>query len=362
MKIAIIGAGASGLALAGLCATKYDVYVFERLSSPGRKILASGNGRCNMSNLNMDERFYNHKDFVKRLYDSIPKEKIYDYFDSLGILTKADNEGRIYPYSNSSQTVLDALLNKCQNVHFNYNYLVKNIRYNKKWYINDFNFGFDHLFITSGSIAGIDKQKQDGVYSYLSFLEFTNMYPALCGFKLKENVKAISGVRVKALVKLIKNDKEIYSEAGEVIFKDDGISGIVIMNVEEIYLENYISNANFKISLDFCQDININDLKKYSLEGILPLKLARYLKNFNDIKNLEFNILSPYDYNNAQVINGGISLDMINDELEYINNKTLHFAGEVLDINGRCGGYNLHFAFASALKNFEVLNNENKNK
>ncbi len=362
MKIAIIGAGASGLALAGLCAENYDVYVFERLALPGRKILASGNGRCNMSNLNMNEDFYNHKDFIKRLYSSIPKEKVYDFFDRLGILTKADNEGRIYPYSNSSQTVLDALLNKCKNVHFNYNYLVKNIKYTNKWYINDFNLGFDHLFITSGSIAGIDKQKQNGVYSYLNFLKFTKLYPSLCGLKLKENVKAISGVRVKALVKLIKNNKETYSEAGEVIFKDDGISGIVIMNIEEIYLENYEKNAKFKISLDFCPDFSLQDLNKYKLDGILPIKLARYLQNFKETKNLEFNILSPYDYNNAQVINGGISLDMINDNLEYLDNKTLHFAGEVLDINGRCGGYNLHFAFATALKNFEVLNNENKNK
>lgn len=361
MKIAIIGAGASGLALAGLLADRHEVYVFERLDRPGRKLLASGNGRCNMSNLNMNENFYNHKGFVKKLYDDIPKDKVYDFFDKLGILTKADNEGRIYPYSNSSQTVLDALLNKCKNVCFNYNYLVKSIKFNNKWFINDFKPGFDHLFITSGSIAGMEKSKQDGVYSYLDFLKFTKLSPALCGFRLKENVKAISGVRVKALVKLLKNDKEIYAEAGEVIFKDDGISGIVIMNVEEIYLENYEKNANFKISLDFCPDFSLNDLKKYQLEGILPLKLARYLKHFSDTKNLEFNIYLPYDYNNAQVINGGISLDMVNDNLEYINNKTLHFAGEVLDINGRCGGYNLHFAFASALKNFEVLNNENKN-
>ncbi|UKI49591.1 MAG: NAD(P)/FAD-dependent oxidoreductase [Clostridium sp.] len=130
-----------------------------------------------MSNLNMNEDFYNHKDFIKRLYSSIPKEKVYDFFDRLGILTKADNEGRIYPYSNSSQTVLDALLNKMQkNVHFNYNYLVKNIKYTNKWYINDFNLGFDHLFITSGSIAGIDKQKAE--WSIFLF-EFFEIYKAI---------------------------------------------------------------------------------------------------------------------------------------------------------------------------------------
>lgn len=366
MKIAIIGAGASGLVSTALLSKEHEVFLFERNDKPGRKILASGNGKANISNIHMEPSNYNHPAFVEEVFKQVPPTEVYDLFGKIGLFTYEDAEGRIYPYSLSSQSVLDCLLKHCQNADIQYSFNVNKIHFDGKWHIEGVSYAFDHLIVASGSIAGIIPKKQNGIYNYLSAYKMTRLKPALCGFRILNPLKDLSGLRVKAFATLLRNGKKIYQEYGEVIFKNDGISGIVIMNLEAIYTRDD-SEAFYEISLNMLPNISDEALKKYSIDGIVHPKLVNYLKNYSKedalakLRNFRLSIIGNYDFPEAQVVDGGISLDSVCMDLTAKDNNTIHFGGEVLDINGKCGGYNLHFAFACGILNWKVISDACKN-
>lgn len=352
MKIAIIGAGASGLFLANLLEQNNIKYTIFDDGKIGRKILASGNGRCNISNLNLDKKYY-HNNRLASILINKHKERLFNEFNRLNIYTKADNEGRLYPLSESSLSVLNALTKNIKlnvvNLHVN-----KISKKNNKYYLNDYNEAFDYVAIGIGSPSSY-KQMLD--YSILESLDlkFNKFKPSLTGFKLKENVKAISGVRAKATVSLLENNKLVHKEDGEIIFKDDGISGICIMNLSSYY--NYTKEKNIKLI------VSLVDKKYDSYITVLNPKLLDYVnKNNLDPMRLEFNIKSTYDFEFSQVSNGGIDLSSLNDNLSLKSDNHIFFMGEVIDCDGLCGGFNLSFAFLSAIEVSEVLINEISNK
>ncbi len=352
MNVAIIGAGASGLFLANLLEKNNIKYKIFDDGKIGRKILASGNGKCNISNINLDKKYYHNNELANYLINK-HKNELFNEFKRLNIYTKIDNEGRMYPISESSLSILNALtLNinmNIVNIHVN-----KIIKKSNKYYLNDYNEGFDFVAIGIGSPSGY-KNKID--YKILnSFdLKFNEFKPSLSGFKLKENVKAISGVRAKGHVSLIENNKLIHEEDGEIIFKDDGISGICIMNLSSYY--NYTSMKNIKLK------ISLVDKKYDSYITVLNPKLLEYV-NKNNLNPMEliFNIKSTYDFEFSQVSNGGIDLSSLNNNLSLKSDNHIFFMGEVIDVDGICGGFNLSFAFLSALEVSEVLINEVSNK
>lgn len=352
MKIAIIGAGASGLLLAGLLSQNnidYDIYNNGKV---GSKLLASGNGRCNISNENIDKKYYHNSPF----YDLIlPYHKdLLDYFSNIGIYTFTDDEGRMYPYSESSQSVLNAFLEQIDKAIIDCK--IKIIKKtNDKYILNDNNIKYDKIVLATGSMASLLKNKQIGYNDYLKSLnvKISNLYPSLCGFVLKDSVKEISGVRCKALVSLYNNKKLIHKEKGEVIFKNEGISGICIMNLSSYYshLEN---KDNSYIELDLAPNLNYQNLV-----CILNPKLLIYVKKNNiNIHKFKLNILSTYPFENAQVISGGIVYEEFNKNLSLKKDNNIYATGELLDIDGICGGYNLTSAFCSALVVFRSIKNE----
>ncbi len=361
MKIGIIGGGALGLALAKILDVKKISYeLFER-SLVGRKILASGNGKANIGNINVYNDCYN---------DSFGYELVKDYhkqlmifFKEIGLVTKLDEEGRIYPYSESSQSVLNCLMPNPKNIIENFP--INSIsQINGKYYLNDVRGPFDYLVICTGSKASFIKKKQDGFNSYLSYLNLSMKedYPSLVGFKLESNFNKLNGVRVKCNAKLIKDDRVLYSEAGEAIIKADGISGICIMNLSSRYAR-LSDKSNCYISLDLIPDLDITIFDKKQLVGLFNPKLVDYLNNYSVseinklIKDFKFKITGVYDYEFAQVVSGGITLDNIDKDLRLKNHPNIFVGGEVLDIDGVCGGYNLMFAFSCALKIGDVLCN-----
>ena len=140
----------------------------------------------------------------------------------------------------------------------------------------------------------------------------------------------------------------MYQEEGEILFKDDGLSGIVMLNISSM-INRLKDKNNIKIVLDLA-NTNKKINKDQYIEYVSP-KIADYLLANNlDIQNLTFTFKDFYDYQIAEVSHGGLSLSEINDSLESKKEKGLYFTGEVLDIDGMCGGYNLMFAFASAEK------------
>ncbi|MGM9971857.1 MAG: NAD(P)/FAD-dependent oxidoreductase [Anaeroplasmataceae bacterium] len=356
MKIAIVGCGAGALLLSSKLKNA-NITIFERNKKIGSKLLASGNGKCNLLNINATCDNYNNKEFVSKLITSYPPRVVLNEFHKLGLITKIDDEGRVYPHSESSQAVLNILLDNIK-AKIITDYTVKSItKVNGKYKINDYNELFDYLVLDTGSKASLKEEYQNIPYDYLSSLNIgvTKLYPSLVGFKTNMNIASLSGLRCKTNVKLYVDNMLIHEEKGEVIFKNDGLSGIVIMNMSSYYQNTNKRNAY--ITLDLLYPYNESDI--LNIKGAIhPLLYNYYLKNnmkLRDLKEFKINITDTYDFLNAQVVSGGVKLSLINDDLRLVSDDHIFLMGEMLDINGVCGGYNLLFAFMCALKIYDCL-------
>ena len=361
MKVAIIGGGACGLLLANILEKHHISYELFEKSLVGRKILASGNGKANIGNKIVKEDVYNHPfgySLVKE-YQS----QLFKVWEELGLHTKTDEEGRIYPYSESSLSVLECLMKRP--LHIVENFPITSIhKLNNKYYLNEVRGPFDYVVISTGSIASFIPKKQQGFYDFLSSLnlKMNTLKPSLVGFKLDCNFKKLNGVRLKCKVSLVQNKEVVYSESGEVILKLDGISGICVMNLSSRYarLEN---KSGCSICLDLLPDMDIQISSYEDLISLVHPKLVEYFKSYSFeevnelLHQLSFPIVDVYDFEFAQVVSGGISLDEITEQMNLKKDSHIYIGGELLDIDGMCGGYNLMFAFCSALKIGEELCN-----
>lgn len=363
MKLVIIGGGASGLMLASILRSKnadLDITIVEKLEHIGKKILMTGNGKCNLSNKNIKEACFNNE-FGFNIASSFDVEK---YFNELGLLTYSDSEGRIYPVSNVSNSVLDTLRESIKDVEvltsFNVTRIVKK---DNIYVISNDKFKSIEADIVVMATGGKTYYKENNSYIMSSMLSHrvTQLRPTLTSLKVSENLASIENLRAKVNAKLIANNNIIYEDNGEVLFKKDGLSGIVIFQLSSIIARN--PYLKYSIELDLLPQVSeedlINHLTKYSsMTGLFAKMINQYvLKNSKSnspidiaytIKHLRFNVLESVDFKNAQVTSGGISVKELKDTLESKYNDNLYFLGEVIDVDAICGGYNLHFAFASA--------------
>ncbi len=370
MKVGIIGGGASGLFLANYLSRlnlNIDITIFERNKSLARKVLASGNGKCNFSNFKAIPSDYNNHAFMEKLFKSCPKDELINYFSSLGLMFYFDDEGRMYPITNSSQTIVDLLTSDLKRTKIELNYVVNKVEVkNDKTYID--NVYYDIVVLASGSNASIDLSKVDSTYSYLKplNLKFVPTHPSLVGFKSNlKNINILKGYRSKSIVSMYQESNLVFKEFGEVIFKEDGVSGIVLMNASHYYEEHD------KIYLNLLPNIEINEFKfkassrkkinsniEYFLSGLIHPTLINYLKKENildidkiveRLTNFDVKVVSTYSMKEAQVSKGGIDISEIDDNFKIKKYTNIYALGELLDINGVCGGYNLMFAFTTAL-------------
>ena len=369
MKIIIIGAGASGL-VAGINYKRNhrsdDVLIIEQLTTPLKKLLASGNGKCNLGNENIDFSLYNNPEFAKSVIEW------YDYksfFSSISIETKTMGD-LAYPVSESAVSVKEAMLNCAKKLGISINNDEKLVDYCVKDHIevttNKSKYLADKLYF-AGGLKSSPKLGSDG--SVLDILlkhgyKAKSPQPGLSPLFTKEKTKSIDGIRVKARVSLIENNKLIHTEDGEVLFKEHGLSGIVIFNIMSLIARNI--GKEHKIYLDLLPDFSEEYLKKYRnshkfselLLAFLNPKISSYLqerfknedKIFVSIKNLEFIFDKSYGFDFSQVSVGGINVNEVNESLMSKRERNVYIIGELLDIDGPCGGYNLTWAFASAIK------------
>lgn len=361
MKIAIVGGGVCGLTLANILEKHHIPYELFEKSLIGRKLLASGNGKANIGNVSITLDKYNHP-FGYKIVNKY-HQSLLDFFKEIGLYTKIDEEGRIYPYSESSLSVLNCLMKRP--LHILENYPIESIsKMNQKYYLNDVRGPFDYVILTTGSYASFIPKKQEGFYHYLSNLnlKMTPLFPSLVGFKLECNFQRLNGVRLKCKASLVQNQVCIYQESGEVILKKDGISGICILNLSSYYA-HLKDKTNCEIILDLLPDQEIKLTSKEDLIGLVHPKLVDYFSAFSleeiqrMLHHFAFPVLGVYDYEFAQVVSGGISLEEIQDNLSLCKDPHIFVGGELLDIDGVCGGYNLMFAFCCALKIGEELCN-----
>lgn len=359
-RIAIIGAGASGLFLAKKLSGKRDVevVVFEKNKQAGTKLRASGGGKCNLFNTYVDSDCYNNAEFAEKLLQKVTPVRLLQEFEEMGLRMMADEEGRVYPLSQFSQTVLDVLTeNISSNVRMEMEHEVRKITsQDGKWLVEDDPVPFDKVVFASGTPANMIPRNRKDYNDYLKDFNITvNAFqPSLVGFVIKDYPKKLSGCRVKVIASLYQGEKLIHSEPGEVTFKDDGISGIVILNLSAYY-NRLKDKKDCFVELNFLYanpdyDVQAHLRKYHSLRGLLHPKLnALYEREPFDVKKFKMEIEGLYDLAFAQVCHGGIALDEVDDRFALKKYPGIYVTGEMLDLDGICGGYNLFFAFASAL-------------
>ena len=359
-RIAIIGAGAAGLFAAKKLSECADtqVFVFEKSNKVGIKLRASGGGRANIFNTNIQPEHYNNANFMQSVLARVSSETVRNEFTRIGLRLTVDEEGRVYPATLFAATVVDTLLNN----------LGKNVRIlcetplqeltssNGKWLINNEKTHYDNIILATGSPAGMIAKKQENYNRHLQCIQLQTkpLQPSLSGFKIKKYPSFLAGCKSRAEISLFQDKKLIFKEIGEVIFKEDGISGIVVLNASAHY--NRLTDKNgCEISLNFLFDDPKIDISQYlqkfgSLTGILHPKLCKlYEKNPFDLRDFRMAITGCYPLEFAQVSHGGIAVTEIDENFQLKKHSGIYSIGEMVDIVGVCGGYNLFFAFASAL-------------
>lgn len=393
-KIIIVGAGPSGLT----CAIKAkndnnEVIILEKNDSCGKKILATGNGKCNYFNDTQDLSKYNssNKELLDRIINKENISKANSFFNELGLVPKIKN-GYYYPMSEQSSSIRNILVNKAKekNIEIITNCNVESInKSNDKFIIKASNqiFECDKVVLATGSYAGIKDLTSVNSYEILSSfgLKIENVLPTLVQLKGEGNYfKEWDGVRVDANIKLYEDDIFIKEEEGQLQLTDYGVSGICIFNLSSDISKGLSINKKEELVIDFLP--TINDLNSYFesrskllgnykiidfLDGLINIKLANTILNknnidrfkiYNDLSIIEKNnlvesiksfrllISKTNDYDKAQTCTGGLDLEEINlDTMEVNKVKGLYVIGEIIDIDGVCGGYNLTLAWLSGI-------------
>lgn len=380
MKIIIIGSGASGLA-AGISLLRcgYDVTILERNNISGKKLLLTGAGRCNFFNSDQNIVHYhsNDKDILAKIITSDNIHLVEDFITSLGIVPKV-KDGYYYPFANQAYNMKELLERTYLDLggKIKYNYLVEKIeKKNSLFLIND-NISCDKLILATGSKA-YKMTGSDGI-GYQLAKKFNHhivkVLPSLTSLITREKIN-LKGVRVDAKVTLYEDGVKVREELGQVQFTDYGLSGICIFNLSYYAVKGLNKNKKEVITIDlmpFMDKVSFKNKKVYDLLlGFLPNKMIDYILKTLDIskdmyyedlsndkkqeltkilKEMEFNITSYKEFDFSQVCSGGVSLREINPlTMESIFVKNLYIIGELLDVNGDCGGYNLTFAFLTGI-------------
>ena len=378
-KMIIVGAGISGVYLSILLKSKFkellDVIVLEQNPSPLKKLLATGNGRCNLSNKNMSVQYY-QSDNQTLVEELIHQFGMVDEMNKLGIMSKYHGD-LLYPRSEQALTIKNVMMNKAseEGVVFIYNQNVNKIKVKNDIVIHtdDNVYHCDYLTFAMGSEAGKLSGVSSSRYDILEKLGLNVLprIPSLVQFKTKPVLKELKGVRVKGKFKLLENNKCVHEETGELLFTDYGVSGISIMQLSSYYTPGH----HYQISMDFFEDINVNELKNYIkgriyyndngiYDGMLHNKLAHLIekKNLKDIdmivktlKDFRLDVVDLCSFENAQVMKGGLSLKEVNNDLSLKKYPNIYAIGEILNVAGMCGGYNIHFALSCAKRVVDTI-------
>ena len=346
-KVIILGGGISGVFAAIRTKEKhpdYFVSIFEHNDKLLKKIYATGNGKCNFANKGSLNNKYNHEEFALKIINQFNCNDIVNYFEKIGIKSKSIGD-LLYPYSESAETVANHLLDRINQLNIDVHLQCEVKDYQNGHLLTDRGeFTYDALIISLGGKSSPNLGSNGSFYD--SFIKhgytIRECHPSLCPIKTKENTKMVEGLRHKVNVKLYQGNKIIHEEDGELLFKKDGLSGMVIFNMTH-YINRLDNTNNITLHVDFAKGIDGD------YESLVNPKLAKYLLNNKlDIHNVIFTFKDFYEYSNSQVTSGGISISELNDDLSSKREQNIYFIGEVVDIDAVCGGYNIMWALASA--------------
>ena len=391
MIIGIIGGGASGMAAAITASQNINnhVILFERQARVCRKLSATGNGRCNLSNLHASEKGYHGTDnnFAKFALSHYTPEETLEWFCSLGLFTVAEPTGRVYPYSDQANSVVDVLrfaIDK-PNIQLRLGFDVSRVRrHDDGFFVEN---GTESVFcnklvVACGGLAGTKLGGSMSGYKILRSFghHVTKLRPALVQLKTSwQSVCSLKGVRANCVARIIHDGEEKIHSTGELQFTEYGLSGPVIFEISrDVCLEKgaWICSLNFlpdcteeRLSVELQRRRTSNLCADDLLTGILHNRLGRVLVQavgiplskplsqladweldevIRCVKHFDVPITEPLGMENAQVTAGGIYTDEFDPySMESKLVSGLYACGEVLDVDGDCGGYNLQWAWSS---------------
>lgn len=391
MVVGIIGGGASGMAAALAAAEnpKVQVILFERQARLGRKLQATGNGRCNLTNRHADGSGYHGEDpaFVRCAMASFSVAQTLQWFSSLGLFTVEEASGRVYPYSDQANSVVDVLrfaLEK-ENILLKTGFEVSRLRRSGNGFTIEGNgetVACDRVIVACGGLAGTKLGGTMSGYQLLRSMghKVTKLRPALVQLKCGWNgVTALKGVRANCHAAIYRDGKLHSESSGELQFTQYGLSGPVIFEISRDACEG---KGTWSCRLDFLPHISENHLlseldrrrkthlpTEELLTGILHNRLGRVLSKAagisangriadltqedladvcRSVKAFEVTLTEPLGMDSAQVTAGGVLTAGFDPEtMESRIVPWLYACGEVLDIDGDCGGYNLQWAWSS---------------
>ena len=395
--VVIIGGGASGMCAAiniKMCDRSISVAIIEQLSRVGKKLITTGNGRCNISNININlERYHGENtDFAEFSLKNYDNYYAADLFSELGIVFTYDEAGRAYPYSLQASSVVDAMRFALDDFGIDIFTDTRVSAYKKsgKFFniaTNSGDFVSEKLIIAAGLYSGGEKLGSNGTMFEIlkkSGYKTVKTTPAIVQVKTENTVvRALKGIKVNANVSLVLNGRILRSESGEVLFCDYGLSGPPVMQISREILRQ---SGDKNIVLDLMPEYtftNICDMLSFRVSALRNRKLDEYLTGMlnkrvgqavikmcdlklNDgvaslkssdikriasvIKGMKFKVTGTAGFENSQVTAGGLATNQFDPQtMESRREKGLYCIGEILDIDGDCGGFNLQWAWSSAI-------------
>lgn len=409
----IIGGGASGVFSAINCKDfGMDVAILEGTDRICKKLLTTGNGRCNITNEFIKHPFINyHSDNKEFFIDTLSSFSVYDtlnFFSGLGLPITTLENGKMYPMSLQASSVIDVIRFAIEerDIPLYLNHKVCNIKNQSGKFIisvnnSDVKYTCDNLIIACGGKTAQSTGSDGSGYTLLKSLghSLIEPLPALVQLKLShKSLKALSGVKFNGYAEILVDGIPIKKEYGEILFTDYGISGPPILQLSRIASKALYKDKELKINVDMMPDESLEDLTNFmdnhfgmfsyrSISNafiglinkkIIPIILKEagvddihkpcYNLSFKEksyiiklLKSWEFKVIGTNPFNNAQVTCGGINTkEVCNKTLESKIVENLYLCGEVLDVDGDCGGFNLQWAWSSGFKVSNSIYNKNK--
>lgn len=393
--IAVVGGGASGM-MAAVEAARAGarVVLLEAQQRAGRKLLASGNGRCNLTNrLLTAQNYHGDNEKAAHVWERCPPELIIREFRRFGLLCRELEEGRVYPYSLQASTVQKLLLRLLENlgVALRCGFFVENITREKKGFViaaPSESLRAQRVIIASGGKAAPQLGGGESGYELVRALghTVTPLFPALVQLAVpRSRVKALKGARALVAASLLVDGRVRKTVRGEVLFAEAALSGICIFELSRVYgALSEQEQKNACVRLDFMPDYEIGDIKQLlkgtreaafhgadAAEGLLNRLIAQELahrvlpKQYRTeqelnprqlsqlaaaVKQFDFPVTGTLGWEHAQVTAGGVPLAEIDENtMESRLCPGVYFAGEILNIDGDCGGFNLHWAWSTGI-------------
>jgi predicted Rossmann fold flavoprotein len=340
--------------------------MLEKNDRVGKKLLRTGNGRCNLSNLRLSTHAYNHPDFTKPTLERFGCAELRAFFEGMGLWTVSDSEGRVYPYSDAAASVLDVLRLACaeNGVTERCGFEAASLRpVSDGWVIasrGGEQMTADAVIVATGGGTALMEPLGHATVPFS---------PALCPIRTDTDaIRGLSGLRVRCRASLLENGREIAAETGELLFRDYGVSGVMVFDLSRF------ARAGQTLMLDLMPELSPDEaMEKLAARtaafhggadglftGIFRRRIAEAVIRraggtspealCRAVKQFRLHVRGLTDVAQAQGTKGGADVTAFGpDTLESRRRSGLYAVGEALDIDGRCGGYNLHWAFSSGI-------------